>query len=230
MSLKWRRRIYLLMIIAAVQFVVLTTIAMLVYPGGTISNPSTDGYSFFRNFFSELGLTRTHLGEPNPLAASLFFVALSGAGVGLILFALAFPAFFREGLLNRLLSLLGSFFLLGSGLSYIGVAFTPANLRPEAHNLFVLLAFSAFLGASLCYALPIWRQPAYPNRYAVLFAFFALLLAAYVALLLGGPSFTSSRGLVVQATAQKVIVYAAILIMLVEGFGAWRQLADEASG
>ena len=37
-------------------FVVLNFISMLIYPGGTIIEPDTKGYSFFYNFLSNLGV------------------------------------------------------------------------------------------------------------------------------------------------------------------------------
>ena len=36
-------------------FLVFTTVAMIMYPGGTIHDSSTEGYQFFYNFFSNLG-------------------------------------------------------------------------------------------------------------------------------------------------------------------------------
>ena len=36
-------------------FLVFTTVAMIMYPEGTIHDSSTEGYQFFYNFFSNLG-------------------------------------------------------------------------------------------------------------------------------------------------------------------------------
>ena len=41
-------------------FVVLNFISMLIYPGGTIIEPETKGYSFFYNFLSNLGESTVH--------------------------------------------------------------------------------------------------------------------------------------------------------------------------
>ena len=71
---------------ACVQFVVFTTIAMLLYPGGSGVDRSSRGYSFFNNFFSELGLTVTRNGTPNTPSMVLFITALTLAGLGLVLF------------------------------------------------------------------------------------------------------------------------------------------------
>ena len=43
-------------------FVVLNIIAMLSYPGGTFLDDATTGYSFTRNFLSDLGRTLSYDG------------------------------------------------------------------------------------------------------------------------------------------------------------------------
>jgi hypothetical protein len=58
----WRA---VVLIYASVQFLLLTAIAMLVYPGGAVYEPDASRYLFFRNFFSDLGATITPSGRPN---------------------------------------------------------------------------------------------------------------------------------------------------------------------
>ena len=99
----WQRPFPLIMA-ACIQFFLLTLLGMLVYPGGTWTDPATQGYRFFQNFFSDLGLLTAHNGMSNNAAALLFFVALCGAGTGLILFFLRFPALFSSNPIPRILS------------------------------------------------------------------------------------------------------------------------------
>lgn len=56
-------------------WVVLTGIAMRLYPGGTVRNPSASGYSFFQNFMSDLGCTVALGGHSNRLGAFLFVMS-----------------------------------------------------------------------------------------------------------------------------------------------------------
>ena len=69
--LSWGKRPFQLVMWGCGQFIFLTVIAMLIYPGGTRSDPDAPGYTFFHNFFSELGFTVTRSGAPNPVAAPL---------------------------------------------------------------------------------------------------------------------------------------------------------------
>jgi hypothetical protein len=210
-------------IFACVQFLVLTVIAMLTYPGGSIMDAPTSRYSFFSNFFSELGMTVTRSGEPNTVSMILFVTALTLAGAGMIVFFAAMPQFFRKKRVVYGLSWLGSAFGMVSGASYIGVAFTPADLLRDLHVDFVLAAFRSFLVVVVFYALVIFLSPKYPNGYAAVYLTFALLLAGYIWLLTQGPDLETARGLVIQATGQKLIVYAAIVCTFVQSCGALRQ-------
>jgi len=219
-----RTRIFDLVTVGCLGFVVLTALAMLVYPGGTASDPTTRGYSFFTNFFSDLGRTQARNGEPNPLAASLFFIALSGAGAVLIAFSVAFARFFTRTRLDRALATLGALAGVVAGACFIGVAFTPANLVGALHNQFVFGAFEAFTVAALCYFIALVRAPDYPKRYAVVFGAFALLLLLYLGLLFFGPTPRTPEGVLIQATGQKIIVYAAIISVLLQALGARTRL------
>lgn len=207
-------------IITAVQFVLLTLVAMLFYPGGTGQNPDSRGYDFLRNFFSDLGLTVAHNGEPNTLSMILFMIALSLAGLGLILFFVVWPRYFWHSWLLRGLSVTGSFFGIGAGISFIGVAFTPANLLLEAHVDFVFAAFISFFVAALFYSLAIFRNIACPNRYGIVFLVFTVLLGTYVWLLFNGPETSTDQGLIIQVVAQKTIAYASIISLFIQATGA----------
>jgi hypothetical protein len=102
----------------------------------------------------------------------------------------------------------------------VGIAFTPANLLPQPHFQFVLLAFRAFLPAVLLYLLAILLNREYPNRYAGVYLVFAGLLAAYIVLITRGPDIDTARGVMAQATGQKIIVYAAIVTIFIQSWGA----------
>ncbi len=218
----WQRGVFWLVAAACLQFVVLTAVAMLFYAGGTHAEPMASGYSFSRNFFSDLGLTETRAGRPNTISAALFFTALTLAGGGLVLFFLAFPQFFTRSLVGKVLSWLGSIFGVAAGLCLVGVAFTPANLHGSEHAQFVLWAFRAFPLAVIFYVIAMLCQRDYPRRSALVFIIFAALLIAYLFLLTNGPSSQTAEGLMIQATGQKIIVYASIISILIQSLGALR--------
>jgi hypothetical protein len=207
---------------ACVVFVVFTAIAMLLYPGGSMADPASRGYSFFNNFFSELGLTVTRNGTPNTSSMVLFITALTLAGLGLVLFFVAVSQFFWRTHALRVLSVLGSVFGVIAGLCYVGVAFTPADLALGPHGQFTMWAFQAFLVAAVFYAVATLLNRNYPTVYALVYIAFTALLAGYVWLMMSGPGLDTPRGVMIQATGQKIIVYAAIVCAFIQSHGAMR--------
>jgi hypothetical protein len=219
----WGKRPFQFGLFAAAQLIVLTLLAMLLYPGGTVADPGSRGYDFFRNFFSDLGRTVSPAGEPNTASAVLFALALTVAGLGLAGFFVAVLQFFwQESRLLRTLGLLTAASGLISGLSFVGVAWAPANLWLGVHGWFVGTAFRAFLVAVLFQLVAVVLHGRYPKVYAAVYAGFALLLTSYLWLLFEGPRPDSPAGLTIQATGQKIIVYAALLTVLIQSYGAIR--------
>lgn len=206
-----------------IAFVVLTIVAMLLYPGGSVSSPNSQGYSFFFNFFSDLGQTHigySSAGTPNTPSMVLFCIALTALGLGLARFFVTFGTLFQRSPAAIWCSRIASLCSIVAGLSYIGVAFTPWNIFLQAHNVFVSWAFRAFLAAIVFSIAAILLEPGFPRRFAVIFGGFAVVLVLYVLLLAFGPSTGTPEGSVVQATGQKIITYASILTIFIQALAA----------
>jgi hypothetical protein len=216
----WRKDIFTLVMIGCGLFVVLTVIAMFFYPGGTYSDFDTRGYSFFQNFFSELGLLRTHSGGPKTVSLVLFVIAMILSGSGMMTFFAAFPQFFGKTRTSRTLSLIGSALGVISGICFIGVAAAPADVNKPLHIDLVMWAFRLFPAAVLCYIIVLFREKAYPRGYAWELVVFLVLLIGYILLLEYGPEIGSYGGMVVQAVGQKIIVYASIVSVMIQCWGA----------
>ncbi len=220
-----QRSAILFALLSALLFFVLSSWAMAEYPGGTIHDRATEGYSFWYNYFSDLGRTRSWNGAPNALSSRLFQAGLITVGISLGAYFLLLPAIFRKAE-ARFLATVASILGLMAAASYIGIALYPLNVNYRMHTVFVRAGFIAFLAMSLFYTLSILNEPGYPRHYAQAFAVFILILGVQVAIMLFGPRAWSSPGaLLLQASAQKVVVYAEMLCMVYQGVGAWRWIS-----
>jgi len=72
----WQKHVYRYVFIGCGLFVFLTIAAMFIYPGGNSNDERTEGYDFFRNFFSDLGRFRLVNGSLNTTSMILFAIAL----------------------------------------------------------------------------------------------------------------------------------------------------------
>ena len=194
-----------------------------------MDDPTTAGYSFTHNFLSNLGMITSESGQPNWVSAILFFIALGMAGAALVIFFILFRRFFLGTRLQAVLSLVGSTLGVLAGISFMGIAFTPADIARPAHILFVMWAFRLFPLAVLCYVPVMFMDKQYSKLYAWVFTVFCLMLIGYYLLLTNGPSLTSPQGLVIQVVGQKVIAYASILSIGLQSIGAYRYLSSAKS-
>ena len=213
---------FLLAMAGCVQFLLLSTVAMFFYPGGTYSDEDTTGYVFTQNFFSDLGRTAAHNGDSNTVSMVLFIIALSLAGLSLIVFFLTVPPHFAGNRTARRFSVIGSVVGVISGIGFIGIAAVPADVNQTLHTNFVYVAFTGFLFVVFCYSTAIRKSRAYPRGYAYAYLAFAVVLAVYLALLFSGPDIETSRGLTIQAVGQKIVVYTGIICVVIQSWGAYQ--------
>ena len=87
-------------------FILLLLLSISFYSGGTLNDPSTDGYSMTRNFFSDLGI----LSKQNIISVILFGLALLLCGLTFIFYFYYFMKLFSVKKLNSKMGKTGAFF------------------------------------------------------------------------------------------------------------------------
>ena len=179
--------------------------------------PQLREYSFTRNYFSDLGRSKTFRGQPNNPSQQIFTFSLVFSGVSTLFYFLALPGLFR----SKPIILVASLFGIIAGISYIGIALIPWNLNYWGHVNCVRTGFVAFLIMSILYAMAIFQEEGFPNKYAIALALFAIILGMQILIMFYGPrAYRSDEGLFIQVIAQKVVVYAEIFVILYTSIGA----------
>ncbi len=90
------KKAYIIEIIGFVIYVVFISIAIFLYPGGTQTDPSAPGYSFWFNTFSDTGRVYARNGELNTISMVFFSIAYCIFALTMIPFYLVFPRLFDE--------------------------------------------------------------------------------------------------------------------------------------
>jgi hypothetical protein len=214
----WKKKALQTALAGCIGFVLLTLVAMLAYPGGTVTDHSTQGYRFSENFFSDLGRILARNGQSNLPSMAMFVLGLSGAAAALGIFFISYAQYFSQPIYLRILAWLGSATGVASAICFLGIAWTPTDLNRFLHVQFVLWAFRLFLVAVIFYIPTLLLGSQLPRQQAIVLLVFAGLLAAYLVLLTSGPRADSPDGLLIQAVGQKIIVYASIVSI---GLLAW---------
>ena len=221
LSHETKRKLLILCLVGFVFYGILNVLAMIFYPGGTLSDVEKTGYSFLENFFSDLGMVRTYTGQPNTLSSLLFASALVLVGGVLMLFFLLLTTYFPEPLLGKNLSRAGTIAGFVSGISCIGIALTPWDRFLEVHMIFAYCLSLSFLTVALLYAVAIFRNPVYPNAYAIVFIAYFVVLLMFIVLMGLGLDLESAIGRRVLATGQKVCIYSGMICIALQVVGAY---------
>ena len=204
-------------------FVLLNISAMLLYAGGNINDHNQEGYSFIRNFFSDLGRRYSFTGESNLVSCVLFNLSLSIIGITFVMLFYRIKSFFLD---NKLLISLATLFGVFSGVSYIGVAFTPADLLLEEHIFFAHWAFRALFAASFFYSILIFKTDGFDNKYAygfILFGIMVLFYVIYSEVILEDPRI-DPNALVNHVVAQKMITFWILFSVYIYSLGLGKYL------
>ena len=206
--------------IVAILFVIFQGLGMLSYPGGTIHDQSTSGYSFTSNFFSDMGAYKARNGEPNYLSMIFFSISLMFVGVSFTFYYLALPIIFGKNKINYYLSWVGTIFAFFGSICLIGTGLTPTDLVFDIHVFFANNIFHSFLITSFFYSIVIFNTKILKKRYAIGYAIFFISILLYVGVLQFGPSVNSGQSeLVFQVVSQKLIVIVFFLTVVHQTFG-----------
>jgi hypothetical protein len=208
---------------AAVSGVVLSGIAMLLYPGGTLLNPSTHGYSFLQNSLSDLGSTVAWGGQPNSRGAQFFLAAsaiLGLAGVGCFV---ALVRVYSSSRVTRWLAHTAGAAGWLSCVGLIGASLTPQDRSFALHGRFTLLALGAFLVAILLFAWATALNDRFPRRVPIGWFVLALVLVAWISVMPWAP--TNDLALTIPVTLQKIVAVAVLVIFSFQSHEAERAVA-----
>ena len=141
--------VYLLRFVS-IYFIIAVIISSFLYPGGNIFDPEQIGYSFSKNYLSDLGGYMSRSGEINFLSSfifnsSMFFYAFSG---------------------------IGFFFFAGVGL-------TPHDIYQELHGFFAKNAFRFLVPASILYVIALFKSSV-NNKYTLVTLGYLIFTISYV--------------------------------------------------
>lgn len=206
--------------LAAILFILLQVVGMQVYPGGTMHDASTIGYSFSKNFFSDMGAYAARNGEPNYLSMIIFALSLTIVGITFSLYYLFLPRVLGNDRANYLLASTGTLFAIGGSICMIGTGFTPSDIVFAPHVFFANNIFHCFLVTALLYTIVIFRSDSLKKRYAMGYAMFFISIFIYVGILQYGPSANSGESaMIFQVLSQKMIVLVFCCSVIHQTFG-----------
>ena len=201
-----------------IQFILLCLWATAAYPGGTIVEHNTVGYSFSENFLSDLGRSVAWCGESNGTAELLFTTGMVVLGLSIIPFFLFLPLHAPDRSTVLWAAAVSG---IGSALALIWIGLTPYDLYFESHHTALFFWIVCLLATVILHSWALFSSEECPSGYA----FLSLAVAGMIGLyLLRGMEFvltaatgSASDALASFATMQKYVVLGAVGWYLIFG-------------
>lgn len=206
----WKRVACLIPVIGALQFIIITIIAMIFYSGG---------YIFFDYTFSYLGTTIAENGTDNTISRVLFIIACTITAISLNPFWVVMPTLFSEKNLTKYLSILGSICGVVSSPFLFLLAIIPGDIDFDGHILATNIFFLLFAAAILIYSITIFLNEDYQNIYGIVGIAFSILIVLY-------PLVFRKIDLI-RALMQKIIVYGFVIWVIYQNTKVWKVVGPE---
>jgi hypothetical protein len=214
----------ILLIFTPILFLVLSTIAMYLFPGSYALSEELVFYSpfykFDKNFFSDLGMLKTAAGWSNIPSAILFCVSMTILGIAFILHSISFPSYFTENSKQHKYANLALICGIIAASGFIGVGFTPWDILPHLHDISVLIGFGISMIYCLFFGLAVLIEKQYPNFYGILSFSYIVVTIAYAFVTIFAPPYDTFPGRTTHVIAQKVVVYYMMALIIIQGISS----------
>ncbi|MFX0085334.1 MAG: DUF998 domain-containing protein [Candidatus Hodarchaeota archaeon] len=189
-------------IIGTSNFILLSSIAALLYPGG---------YKYFEYVFSDLGRVKAFNNEYNLMSSTVFSFTVVTTALLQIPFWLVIRHFFTQSGFEKKMSSFGSFLGLTTVFIQVGIAFFPIDTEELIHAIFAQSFFLLTGFSILIYSIIIFQNGNYNRSYAYTGFFISLAVILFI---LGIYGF-------LQAFMQKMIVYSYVIWILIQAYNIW---------
>ena len=198
-------------------FVILNFTSMVIYPGGTIIEPETKGYSFFYNFLSNLGESTAKNGEDNTVSAYLFNSSMLILAISYFLFYVSYLRIQLKFNRNKILNFFSLSTIIISLVSFVLVAvFSADNSTFDIHVFFVKVAFRLLLIHCFVQLFIVYNSNL-SKTMLISSSIFCFVLLLFIIIMEYGPNpFLDNRSLLIQVSSQKMIVISILLYFFVQ--------------
>ncbi len=185
-------------VMGILQFAIAIPLAMEEYPGGTITDRNSIGYSWSENWISDLGRESALNGQPNGLSSRIFRFSMVTLGSSLLVF---FILSHRANCETTLTTFIASTSGIVTAIGLIGIGMTPMDKYLGMHEFMNFHWFTPLIGLIGAFSYQAIRSGWIT---AVVFTVASLIL--FVAMI-----YCSLASLASAMTAQKVFVITALL-------------------
>jgi len=198
--------------------------AMLSYPGGTLGDRSSAGYSLSMNYLSDLGMTVAYNGRSNRLGATIFsvsvFILVVGFGSLVLQLSRLYPA------PSRRWARAGGIAAVMACVAFAGVAITPEDQMMSVRVAFTVWAWRITAFCPLLLAIASAKTDRFSRNVTIAWVALTGVLFGYAALLALSHTVFTLNGQI-EVIAQKVVTATTGGLLLVISLGIEKRAVIE---
>ncbi len=176
----------------AFSVLVIFSLAIYYYPGGTYTDPDYVGFNFLETTISDLGRTIARNGEDNIISRALFMTGILSMSVLCVILHSLFVTNFTDRKSTKILSIIGTILGITQAGMYVALAFSPVDIDYKIHNKIIFSASGFLVATTIIYLIVFFMNKQYPKlgiySYLILFmGEFAFMVAIIVGSILQEP-------------------------------------------
>ena len=217
--LKWKKKACIFEIFGCIQYMILIFTAMLFYTGGTVDDPSVQGYLFWGNSLSDLGRTIAYSGQINTVSMVIFSFTLFLWAISMIPFYLVLLSLFNETRMQKRLCLVGTVFAIIAAISLVGISFMPDDILDGPHMIFVYIGYASLVIVGAMYSTVFYSDKEFPKIFAYIFIIFTIV--HFITSIMGLIGLASLNNLMV--IGQKIGRFTTVICFAIVAYGVLKQ-------
>ncbi len=205
-------------------FIVLLSLAIFFYPGGSRFDPSTVGFDFLNTFVSDLGRNIAINGEDNSLSQAFFITAITLMGISQIYYFLNLPFEIRNKKSSFVLAIIGCCVGFTSAILNIAIAYNPWDVNTSLHNKLIYTSAPLLCVTALIFIIAIFIDKEFSKLqgycFVALFTFFALFAIATSI----GTKFPNQIKWNIRILGHLIFIYIEAIIFILLSFNMYKRL------
>ncbi|MBN1329631.1 MAG: hypothetical protein JXA54_09175 [Candidatus Heimdallarchaeota archaeon] len=160
-------------------FIILLSLAIFYYPGGSRFDYTVVGFDFLNTFVSDLGRNIALNGEENSISQIFFMIGITIMGLSQIYYFCNLPFEIRNKKSSFILTIIGSTIGLVSCILYIAIAYNPWDVNSDLHNKLIYSAAPLLCIAAIIITLAIFLDKQFSKFQGYIFLLLVILFVIF---------------------------------------------------
>ncbi|HUT82080.1 MAG TPA: hypothetical protein VMZ29_12840 [Candidatus Bathyarchaeia archaeon] len=219
-----RKTIFIFTSTCLFLFLILLSLAIFYYPGGSRFDQSTVGFDLLNTFVSDLGRNIAINGEDNTISQTFFVIAITIMGISQIYYFCNLPFEVRNKKSSFILTIIGSIIGILSSILYIAIAFNPWDVNTDLHNKLIYSAAPILCVAAIILTLAIFLDKQFSKFQGYIFLSLVSFFVIFAIATAIGTTLPNRINWNIRILGHTILIYAEAVLFGLISIGMFKHL------